>query len=138
MASEQSELDRTSSLIGRYLLTGWILSDEVCPNKGCNVPLLRSKDNSTWLCARCDNNDSKPRSTTELPYQAYESFAPPVESIGMEQETSEEVEERQLRRKQSQLAAQLIGERMLQGWTLLDEICPNETCYGASVDDRLG
>ena len=68
------------------------------------------------------------------PVETYESFAPPVESIDMEQDTPEEVEERQLRRKQSQLAAQSIGERMLQGWTLLDEICPNETCYGASVD----
>lgn len=34
------------------------------------------------------------------------------------------------RREQSDRASKLIGERMLQGYCLLDEICPTTTCYG--------
>jgi len=34
------------------------------------------------------------------------------------------------RREQSDRASKLIGERLLQGYCLLDEICPTTTCYG--------
>ena len=34
------------------------------------------------------------------------------------------------RREQSDRAAKLIGEKLLQGYTLLEEICPTPTCYG--------
>ncbi|CAG8759380.1 27116_t:CDS:2, partial [Racocetra persica] len=36
------------------------------------------------------------------------------------------------RREQSQRASQFIGQYLLQGWALIDEICPNDTCYGVS------
>ncbi|CAG8744837.1 14578_t:CDS:2 [Cetraspora pellucida] len=34
------------------------------------------------------------------------------------------------RREQSQRASQSIGQYLLQGWALIDEICPNDICYG--------
>jgi hypothetical protein len=71
-----------------------------------------------------------------VPVQSYESFALPVES--MEHDPAEEGAEKiRLRREQSQLAAQLIGQRLLQGWTLLDDVCPNATCYGVGVDSYI-
>jgi Sjogren's syndrome/scleroderma autoantigen 1 (Autoantigen p27) len=37
------------------------------------------------------------------------------------------------RREQSDRASKLIGERLLQGYCLLDEICPTETCFGVCI-----
>lgn len=34
------------------------------------------------------------------------------------------------RREQSDRASKLIGEKLLQGYCLLEEICPTNTCYG--------
>jgi len=37
------------------------------------------------------------------------------------------------RREQSDSASKLIGEKLLQGYCLLDEVCPTETCYGVHI-----
>ena len=34
------------------------------------------------------------------------------------------------RREQSDRASKLIGEKLLQGYCLLDEVCPTSTCFG--------
>jgi hypothetical protein len=34
------------------------------------------------------------------------------------------------RRQQSDQASKMIGEKLLQGYCLLDEICATDTCYG--------
>lgn len=39
-------------------------------------------------------------------------------------------EETLRRRAQSDHASQEIGNKMLQGWTMLADECPNPTCYG--------
>lgn len=36
------------------------------------------------------------------------------------------------RRAQSDQASKLIGEKLLQGYCLLDEICSTDTCYGVA------
>jgi uncharacterized Zn finger protein (UPF0148 family) len=41
----------------------------------------------------------------------------------------EEREMLKLQREQSQKASQLIGQYLLKGWALIDEICPNDKCY---------
>jgi hypothetical protein len=33
------------------------------------------------------------------------------------------------RREQSKRASELIGQKLLQQWALVNDICPNETCY---------
>ena len=38
-----------------------------------------------------------------------------------------------VRREQSDRASKIIGEKLLQGYCLLDEICPTETCYGVAA-----
>ncbi|KAJ2911087.1 hypothetical protein GGI21_000212 [Coemansia aciculifera] len=44
---------------------------------------------------------------------------------------------RQRRREQSDLASQLIAKRLLQGWAMIDQACPNESCYSVPlVQDR--
>lgn len=41
-------------------------------------------------------------------------------------------EEAQKRREQSAKASQLIGQKLLQGWAMVNEVCPSEGCYGVS------
>lgn len=37
------------------------------------------------------------------------------------------------RRAQSDMASSEIGKRMLRGWAMLAEECPNEYCYGVPL-----
>ncbi|RUS21985.1 hypothetical protein BC937DRAFT_90745 [Endogone sp. FLAS-F59071] len=39
-------------------------------------------------------------------------------------------EEVQKRREQSAKASQLIGQKLLQGWAMVNEVCPSDGCYG--------
>ena len=46
-------------------------------------------------------------------------FAPPPETV-----------ETRRRREQSDRASSEIGKKLLKGWAMLGEECPNEDCYG--------
>ncbi|KAF9927923.1 hypothetical protein FBU30_002761 [Linnemannia zychae] len=41
-----------------------------------------------------------------------------------------EQESRELQREQSERVSRMMGQRMLQGWTMLQDICPNPSCGG--------
>ena len=51
--------------------------------------------------------------------QSSPTFAPPPETA-----------ETRRRREQSDRASSEIGKKLLKGWAMLGEECPNETCYG--------
>jgi uncharacterized Zn finger protein (UPF0148 family) len=44
-----------SKKIGEHLLKGWTLLGDNCPN-GCNVPLMRSRNNKSLVCLGCDTD----------------------------------------------------------------------------------
>ncbi|KAK2466150.1 hypothetical protein APHAL10511_001792 [Amanita phalloides] len=44
-----------------------------------------------------------------------------------------DTEEIRRRREQSDRASREIGNRLLQGWTMLADECPNPTCYGVPL-----
>ncbi|EAU84716.2 hypothetical protein CC1G_00235 [Coprinopsis cinerea okayama7 len=44
-----------------------------------------------------------------------------------------ETEESRRRREQSDRASAELGRRLLQGWAMLGEECPNSTCYGVPL-----
>lgn len=46
--------------------------------------------------------------------------------------TEEEIKAREAKREQSERASRLIGQKMLQGWAMLQEPCPNADCHGVS------
>ncbi|ORX92585.1 hypothetical protein K493DRAFT_42254 [Basidiobolus meristosporus CBS 931.73] len=112
--------DHAANLIGNYLLKGWVLMDAVCPNPSCSVPLMRSKDKKIQFCVLCDDPERK--QTQEPVIQSPENTNSTVE-----------LEEVEKKRAQSQTASKLIGEKLLQGWAMLNDICPNETCYGVPL-----
>lgn len=50
----------------------------------------------------------------------------------MKDDKNDELQQLKIQRDQSQRASHLIGQYLLQGWALIDQICPSETCYGVS------
>lgn len=48
-----SSKDSSTKQIGEYLLKGWTLLGDNCPN-GCNVPLMRSRDKKHLVCCGCE------------------------------------------------------------------------------------
>ncbi|CAG8595684.1 10792_t:CDS:2 [Funneliformis mosseae] len=128
-----TEMDRASNLMGKYLLAGW-------------VPLLRSKDNTVWFCVLCDKEPGNSKSETKQ----QPNILPPVtivneinnddDKVDSVQQNSipppsqyDEIQMQQFRRDQSQRASQLIAQHLLQGWALIDQICLNVTCYGVPL-----
>ncbi|KAI8822438.1 uncharacterized protein EV422DRAFT_398285 [Fimicolochytrium jonesii] len=140
--------DKGVSLMGTYLLQGWVMTDSPCPSSGCNLPLMRTRDRTRSLCVLC--NDPK------HPY-------PPASSVGVAPTapvvvgqsdgglshpaqyrlTAEETRELEpllaekdaerappttARRERSDRASKLLGQKLLAGWTLLDVVC--EDCDG--------
>ena len=123
-----------------------ILTDKICQK--CNqVPLMRSPSNSSvYFCANCDDDtrlfsvhaetDSESQSAASTNYTNHDptpstpltemssalsspTFAPPVDTA-----------ELMRRRHQSDTASSEIGKRLLKGWAMLADECPNTQCYG--------
>jgi len=134
------------------MLKGWALTDCPCPAPFCKgVPLLRSPEGQqpvTNYCANCDGppktqwsgsegmesqssstvSSTSPRSRPSTPPTDLSStlssptFAPPVETVDIIR-----------RRQQSDQASTEIGKRLLKGWAMLGEECPNTRCYGVPL-----
>ena len=47
--------DSASKKIGENLLKGWTLLGDVCP-EGCNIPLMRSRDQKHLVCCGCEKD----------------------------------------------------------------------------------
>ncbi|KAI9102600.1 hypothetical protein DFS34DRAFT_591234 [Phlyctochytrium arcticum] len=145
-AETEARNERGVSRLGTYMLQGWVLTGDLCPTSGCKLPLVRTKDRSKYLCVLCDDPKAP-----ELPISAKVATPQPVasktvpaekidENVPSAQEESElqalldesaptDAALREERRKQGDQASKLLGQKMLAGWTLLDEICPNKSCY---------
>lgn len=87
---------------------------------------MSSKDRSLQFCTQHDdlpnsspNDNYKPKVVEEAPKAVVDDMA-------------DELQIRRQRREQSSKASQLIGQKMLQRWALLNEHCPNESCYAVS------
>ena len=100
------------------------MTDQACTVPGCPVPIMRSKDGSIKFCVKHD----------QLPTSSSNSSAPVKAASPLAAQPAErnELEDRERRREQSSKASQLIGQRLLQRWTLLNETCPNQDCYAVS------
>ncbi|KAJ3129968.1 hypothetical protein HK098_007234 [Nowakowskiella sp. JEL0407] len=129
----KSRTDEASSRLGTYMLQGWVLTDRNCPVDGCLIPLLRSKDSSKWICALCDDR-SNPYPPVKKVATTTPSKIEDKEMEDFEEEFEEEWKPKELTEEQKQqkqkrdLATKLLGQKLLQGWTLLGEECP--ICIG--------
>lgn len=128
------------------------MTDTICSQDGCCFPLMRSKDGSLSFCTHHDplpsqgahhNYKTTPKEQKAVPKdEPVESKT--LKSLPTEPKTmsnsllaepaiidngEEELRIRRERRDQSSKASQLIGQKMLQRWALLNEHCPNSSCY---------
>ncbi|KAK7061651.1 hypothetical protein R3P38DRAFT_667913 [Favolaschia claudopus] len=134
-----------SGILGEWMLKGWILTDKTCRNPGCHVPLMRSpaaKSPVIHFCANCDGGpDGSPAaqqpSNTSVSSSSSHFSRPSTPPTEVSSTLSSpvfapppETEESRRRRQQSDAASAAIGQKLLQGWAMLAEECPNENCFG--------
>lgn len=104
------------------------MTDEICSVEGCSYPLMSSKDRSLQFCTF---HDSLPNASANDHYTTKAVQQNPEKEVVVD-DMQDELLLRRQRREQSSKASQLIGQKMLQRWALLNEHCPNETCYAVS------
>lgn len=104
------------------------MTDEICSVESCSFPLMSSKDRSLQFCTF---HDTLPTASANDSYKAKTTEQKPKEEID---DMQDELLIRRQRREQSSKASQLIGQKMLQRWALLNEHCPNESCYAVSIE----
>ncbi|CDO74075.1 hypothetical protein BN946_scf185043.g125 [Trametes cinnabarina] len=148
-----------SSRLGEYMLKGWVLTDRICP-KCNRVPMMRSPSAAaiaTEFCVNCDSGpDSVGAAQSSRPQHmpSLESPAPDTSSVSTVSYSTHlsrsstpptdvsdapdsplllpimDTAELLRRRQQSDAASAEIGKRMLRGWAMLADECPNPNCYG--------
>jgi len=72
--------------------------------------------------SRPSRSSTAPTDVSEALVSTHSDFELPPETDDMRQ-----------RREQSDRASSEIGKRLLQGWTMLGDECPNEGCYGVPL-----
>ncbi|PBL02492.1 hypothetical protein ARMGADRAFT_1005850 [Armillaria gallica] len=145
------EMKEISERLGEYMLKGWVLTDRTCQNTGCNVPLMRSPNGQTPVVHYCASCDEKPGTPANLPpvsttsssssassaSQITRTSTPPTEvSSGLSSPIfvlPPETEESRRRREQLDMASAELGKRLLQGWAMLGDECPNVQCFGVPL-----
>ncbi|KAI8971355.1 hypothetical protein BDB01DRAFT_750284 [Pilobolus umbonatus] len=139
--------DEAAELLSTYLLKGWAMTAQVCGVESCTIPLMRSRDGATQFCTLHDtlpDSASKPTETpppksvdteiTNTLVPANTASSKPPNPLSFDLFTSEsELQLRRDRREQSSKASQLIGQKMLQRWTLMNDQCPNASCYAVPL-----
>ncbi|KAK6097427.1 hypothetical protein MT418_003045 [Batrachochytrium dendrobatidis] len=140
-----------SRRMGTYMLTGWVLMNDMCSNKGCNLPVFRNKERTKTVCCMCDDPHSPILPVISQPAASQLTNKDSISMVHQAQDkqtsdsiTLTEEEEMELLaamderhevdrsteqdREQSERASDLIGQKMLQGWTLLQNVC--RSCPG--------
>jgi uncharacterized Zn finger protein (UPF0148 family) len=89
--------------IGDALLLGWRMLSEVCPMDGCLAPIMQKPQSAEIWCLRC-----RARIVHETEHR--------------------QQQDRELHKER---VYKLLGDKMLQGWTLLAQYC--DTCNNVPV-----
>lgn len=74
------------------------------------------------------SESSRPSRSSTAPTELSEAL-----STHSDFELPPETDNMRQRREQSDRASSEIGKRLLQGWTMLGDECPNEGCYGVPL-----
>ncbi|KAF9949746.1 hypothetical protein BGZ72_008508 [Mortierella alpina] len=64
--------------------------------------------------------------------ESHDEFEDAAEEM-VHRPSDQESKQNEVRREQNERASRLMGEKMLQGWTMLQEPCPNAGCYGVPL-----
>ena len=139
--SKEGAIGRT----GKYLLQGWAMMSTLCPI--CNSALLQLKKTGEIHCPGCDMPVVTQGAVAENPSK-YSNVASPIQSAPPQplaetkgednvqpfhslEEMKREYDAR--RKGRSQDVSGLLGERMLNGWTLMGASCEVIECNGTPL-----
>ncbi|KAF0758199.1 hypothetical protein AaE_004013 [Aphanomyces astaci] len=158
--------DTTSNRLAEKMLAGWTLLATNCPELDCCTPLMCSrKDKTKLLCVKCDKwySTEEPAETSaatptssarqgpflsssQLPSLTRPHFAiatphppppPPAASFVADQTPQEDqAAVYAARKKRRDATSSKLGEKMLQGWTLMGSVCPKSDCGTPFVRNR--
>jgi len=121
-------------------LQGWTMLAESCDE--CNVPLMEKKKGQIISCVGCKRNfkrevnEDDPSTLMMVPIvkDTVQNSAPPqVNSTTL---APPQVNSTTLTEKPQPQISDIMGEKMLQGWTLLGDTCP--ICNSPLMKDREG
>lgn len=98
------------SSLSRLLLEGWTMLSTTCPTASCHMPLARSRDGRV-TCTAC---------ATDIP--AAPSSSSPTSAPTHTEPSTAVVVPSSARRPQVSVSA-ILGEKLLQGWTMLSDSC---------------
>ncbi|KAJ2351984.1 hypothetical protein GGF43_003872 [Coemansia sp. RSA 2618] len=137
-----SKLDTITSRMSKLMLKRWSMLAEVCREDGCSTPLMRDPTTSNTKCVWHDARELFPEDVLEETDSVVQPTALPKEDEKLDTVKAGVLEDkagelRQRRREQGDLASERIGQRLLQGWAMIDKSCPNDACYNVPlVQDR--
>lgn len=113
--SNKSEM--ASQLLSECLLKGMVMTASCCLE--CSCPLMRHRQNKELICPMCTSNAPDICSESEKHSQPLESE--------IESEKTFLADNSSL--TSSNEISALLGRRMLEGWTLLETVCPGVSCF---------
>ena len=117
----RSAADDYSQRMSEKLLLGWQMLEEQCPVTGA-VPLMRSPDGRLWSAATDAFLDGAADGTA--PAAASPRVAPPPAGAHSQWREPAESPSASDRRARTDLYSSRMGEKLLQGWRMLDRNCP--------------
>ncbi|ORX56906.1 hypothetical protein DM01DRAFT_1334470 [Hesseltinella vesiculosa] len=139
MTQANQDTDPTA-LLGTYLLQGWVMTDEICSVGECSVPLMRSKDKSLKFCVAHDTLPTKgpyvtytKPSATPTPQRSIQPSSTPTASPSAAAPTAADWKQDPGFMDRRQRASELLGQKMLAQWALLNDVCPNDACSAPLV-----
>ncbi|KAJ2396308.1 hypothetical protein GGI23_003965, partial [Coemansia sp. RSA 2559] len=152
-----SRLDVITGRMSKLMLKRWPMLADMCSVDGCSSPLMRDPATGEPKCVWHDARELFPDELTEAELDnasanaesANDTICKTDEKISMDtkkptalfddiasttdKDDEEKIRLRREKREQGDRASQLIAKRLLQGWKLLDQPCPNSECYNVPL-----
>lgn len=123
----------------QMMLQGWRLLAISCPI--CNSPLLSKGE--VIHCAGCDMPVKIDNSMEEMSSgksSVKEEIISEDKELELDEEEDDDIDipssfeelkkEYDAKRKQKDASSAKLGDKLLRGWIMLAQVCPNESCYG--------
>ncbi|RKP12723.1 hypothetical protein BJ684DRAFT_5292, partial [Piptocephalis cylindrospora] len=118
------------SLVGQHLLQGWVLLAESCEKPSCFLTPMMQDHQGRTLCVLCQHDEEHGSS---IQGEGSKSIPTPSAALSSQQEIQDKGEDKERRQIQRDMCTSRIGQHLLQGWTLLDTLCPNDECHGVPL-----
>jgi uncharacterized Zn finger protein (UPF0148 family) len=127
-SDSKKKMDAATAKMGEMMLQGWAMLAENCPNPDCpGIPLMRKRGSKESVCLLCDPTGEK---ATQK--EVSQPPTPPPQPKVIPQNIPKPNVDTNLQKKRDMVSSK-IGGKLLSGWTMLSQNCPNENCRGTPL-----